>query len=100
VEGATSAEDALAHLAAHSYDVVLCDFNLPGLNGEQLFDRLRSQSHSSPPRFVFMTGDMLEPALVSSFNENGAHVLQKPFHIAALANLLTELLETQPVKSA
>jgi PAS domain S-box-containing protein len=100
VEGATSAEDALAHLAAHSYDVVLCDFNLPGLNGEQLFDRLRSQSHSSPPRFVFMTGDMLEPALVSSFNEKGAHVLQKPFHIAALANLLTELLETQPVKSA
>jgi PAS domain S-box-containing protein len=99
VEGASSAEDALAHLAAHSYDVVLCDFNLPGLNGEQLFDRLRSQSHSSPPRFVFMTGDMLEPALVSSFNERGAHVLQKPFHIAALANLLTELLETQPVKS-
>ena len=31
VEGASSSEEALPHLAAHSYDFVLCDFNLPGI---------------------------------------------------------------------
>jgi len=98
VEGAASAEEALLHLAASRYDVVLCDFNLPGLNGEQLFQRLRAHSHASPPRFVFMTGDMLDPALMASFAEKGAHVLQKPFHLAALANLLSELLQPQPVR--
>jgi PAS domain S-box-containing protein len=98
VEGASSAEEALAHLAKSTYDVVLCDFNLPGLNGEQLFNRLRAQANSSPPQFVFMTGDILEPDIIASFEERGAHVLQKPFHVAALATLLSELLQPQPAK--
>jgi PAS domain S-box-containing protein len=98
VEGAASAEEALAHLAKIPYDVVLCDFNLPGLNGEQLFNQLRAQANASPPRFVFMTGDMLEPDVIASFGERGAHLMQKPFHVAALATLLSELLQAQPAK--
>jgi PAS domain S-box-containing protein len=98
VESAASAEEALAHLAKNSYDVVLCDFNLPGLNGEQLFNQLRAQANNSPPRFVFMTGDMLEPDIIASFEEKGAHLMQKPFHVAALATFLSELLQPQPAK--
>jgi PAS domain S-box-containing protein len=98
VEGVASAEDALAHLASNSYDVVLCDYNLPGLNGEQLFEQLRARTNSAAPRFVFMTGDMLDPAIISSFGEKGALVMQKPFHIAALVILLTEILQRQPAK--
>jgi len=98
VECAASAEEALAHLAKNTYDVVLCDFNLPGLNGEQLFNQLRAQSNNSPPRFVFMTGDMLEPDVVAAFEEKGAHLMQKPFHVAALATFLSELLQPQPAK--
>jgi PAS domain S-box-containing protein len=98
VEGAASAEEALAHLAKNTYDVVLCDFNLPGLNGEQLFNQLRAQANSLPPQFVFMTGDMLEPDIIRSFEEKGAHLMQKPFHVAALATLLSELLQPQPAK--
>jgi DNA-binding response OmpR family regulator len=98
VEGASSAEEALGHLAKSTYDVVLCDFNLPGLNGEQLFNQLRAQANSAPPQFVFMTGDMLEPDIIASFEAQGAHVLQKPFHVAALATLLSELLQPQSAK--
>jgi CheY-like chemotaxis protein len=78
---------------------LLCDFNLPGLNGDQLFEKLRGQAGDSMPRFVFMTGDLLDPSTIASFAARGAHVLQKPFHIAALVTLLTELLQEQPVKS-
>jgi PAS domain S-box-containing protein len=104
VESAGSSEEALSHLAANSYEIILCDFNLPGLNGEQLFEQLRAHARetkpypSSAPRFVFMTGDFLDPSMIASFSERGAHVLQKPFHIAELATLLTELLQSQPVK--
>lgn len=98
VEGVASAEDALAHLATNTYDVVLCDYNLPGLNGEQLFNQLRARTNNAAPRFVFMTGDMLDPAIISSFGERGALVMQKPFHIAALVTLLTEILQPQPAK--
>jgi PAS domain S-box-containing protein len=104
VESAGSSEEALSHLVANSYEIILCDFNLPGLNGEQLFEQLRAHARetkpgpSSAPRFVFMTGDFLDPSMIASFSERGACVLQKPFHIADLAALLTELLQDQPVK--
>jgi two-component system NtrC family sensor kinase len=99
VETAGSSEEALALLAANSYDVVLCDFNLPGLNGEQLFNQLRPPAGASMPRFVFMTGDLVDPSTISSFAARGAHVLQKPFHVSALATLLTEILQEQPIKA-
>jgi two-component system cell cycle sensor histidine kinase/response regulator CckA len=99
VECAGSSEEALTLLAADTCEIVLCDFNLPGLSGEQLFDRLRTQSCGSTPRFVFMTGDLLDPSTTASFAERGAHVLQKPFHISALATLLSEILQEQPAKA-
>src|ERR1700752_1276052 len=58
VECAASSEEALTLLAGDTYDMVLCDFNLPGLSGEQLFEQLRAQASGSLPRFVFMTGDL------------------------------------------
>lgn len=97
VEGAASSEEALTHLLANDYEFVLCDFNLPGLNGEQLFERVRSHAHGATPRFVFMTGALLDPSQVEQFHKKGASVLQKPFHVAALAILLTQLLQGQPV---
>jgi PAS domain S-box-containing protein len=99
VETAASSEEALAFLAANSYDIVLCDFNLPGLNGEQLYNQLRPPAGASMPRFVFMTGDLVDPSTIASFAAKGAHVLQKPFHVSALATLLTELLQEQQIKA-
>jgi CheY-like chemotaxis protein/anti-sigma regulatory factor (Ser/Thr protein kinase) len=95
VEGASSSEEALPHLAAHAYDFVLCDFNLPGMNGEEFFKRIQPQPGTSAPKFVFMSGALLDSATLAHFTEKGASVLQKPFHIAALATLLTELLQPQ-----
>ena len=93
VEGAASSEEALVHLTTHQYEFVLCDFNLPGLNGEQLFDRVRSHAQGAGPRFVFMTGALFDPAQIAKFEKRGASVVQKPFHVAALATLLTQLLQ-------
>jgi PAS domain S-box-containing protein len=96
VEGAASSEEALSHLTTHQYEFVLCDFNLPGLNGEQLFDRIRSHAQGAAPRFVFMTGALFDPAQIAQFEKRGASVVQKPFHVAALATLLTQLLQGPP----
>jgi PAS domain S-box-containing protein len=98
VEGAASSEEALPHLATHPYDFVLCDFNLPGLNGEQFFKEMRAKSGAAAPKFVFMTGALLDPGTLAHFREQGASVMQKPFHIAALATLLAKLLESKPAQ--
>jgi PAS domain S-box-containing protein len=93
VDCAANSEEALLLLPAHPYEFVLCDFNLPGLHGQQLFERMRSTMSDSSPRFVFMTGDLVEPATVAAIREQGAQILQKPFHVSALAALLVELLQ-------
>jgi len=98
VEAFASSEAALAHLAASACDIVICDFNLPGMNGGQLFERLRIELSDRMPRFVFMTGDLFDPAVAERYRQAGAAILQKPFHVAALADLLAEVLKSQPAQ--
>jgi PAS domain S-box-containing protein len=99
VETVSSCEEALAILAMRQFDVILCDYNLPGMNGEELFQRL-SAVGSSPARFVFMTGDMLDASAIDGYRALGARAIQKPFQLSGLASVLTEVLESQPVKIA
>lgn len=96
VQAAESSEAALDYLAKNTCEIVLCDFNLPGMSGERLFDELRTRLGSSVPRFVFMTGELVSSEVVERYRGKGARVLQKPFQISGLATLLTELLQPQP----
>ncbi|HKV04533.1 MAG TPA: PAS domain S-box protein [Candidatus Acidoferrales bacterium] len=95
VQSAESSEDALAYLAKSPCEIVLCDFNLPGMNGDKLFAEVRSRLEGSSVRFVFMTGDLVDANTAARYHEKGARILQKPFPISALADLLTELLRTK-----
>jgi PAS domain S-box-containing protein len=91
VEAFGSSEAALTYLATNPCDIVVCDFNLPGINGEQLFERLQSQQCDRMPRFVFMTGDLFDPVVAERHRRAGAAILQKPFQVAALADLLADV---------
>jgi PAS domain S-box-containing protein len=99
VECVPSSEDALARLSVRSYDAVLCDFNLPGLSGEQLFDQLRARSDRAVPRFLFMTGDLIDASDLKAFERKGARIVQKPFQISQLAAILAEFFESVTTKA-
>jgi len=99
VHAIDSSEAALAYLETSAREIILCDFNLPGMSGEEFFEQLRARGGKSTPRFVFMTGELVDPALVDRYREKGARVLQKPFQIPALLALLAEILEPQPMRA-
>jgi PAS domain S-box-containing protein len=99
VHSVGSSEEAISHLTANDCDAVVCDFNLPGLNGEGLLEKLRAERGDTAPRFVFMTGEMFNPATFARYRDMGVRVLQKPFHVSALATLLAEILEPQPSRT-
>jgi len=96
VEAVESSEAALSYLASNDCEIIVCDFNLPGMSGDQFSKQVRRRHRGSPPRFVFMTGELLEPEAFDRFRAEGARLLQKPFHVSALAELLAELLQPQP----
>jgi len=94
VHAVGSCEAAMLYLESNSCDIVICDFNLPGMSGDKFFERLTTDRRTAQlPRFVFMTGDLVESDLSDKLRQKGACLLQKPFHIGALATLLTNLLQ-------
>jgi PAS domain S-box-containing protein len=95
VDGAESAEKGWSLLTRNTYDIILCDFNLPLQSGEQFLEQVRKERGASAPRFVFITGEFVDAARIAEFSEKGAAILQKPFRVPDLAKLLTGLLQAE-----
>jgi PAS domain S-box-containing protein len=94
VHAVESCEQAMLYLEANRCDVVICDFNLPGMSGDKFFERLTTDRRTAKlPGFVFMTGDLVESVFSDRLRQQGAQLLQKPFHIGALATLLDGMLQ-------
>jgi PAS domain S-box-containing protein len=93
VKGFSRGDDALAHIQNNPCEVVLCDFNMPGMKGSQLCERVQTILGDRSPRFVFMTGELVESSSMAALREKGALTLQKPFHIPALSDLLLTIFQ-------
>jgi PAS domain S-box-containing protein len=99
VDSVAGPEEALARLASRSYDAILCDYNLPGMTGQQFFEKIQTQLGGAAPRFIFMTGELLESPLLESFKQRGARMLMKPFHMSDLMTILLDVLQPVSAKS-
>jgi len=83
-----SAEDALQRLQTANVDVVILDWDLPGINGLQLLMALRANP-SSKALPVIMVSGRTSPDYAALALRHGANVyLGKPFEIAVLLNHL------------
>jgi len=100
VDAASTAEEALTLLASRTFDVVLCDFNLPKLSGEQFFNQLSKGQDRALPRFVFITGELVDSERIAKVGAQGASILQKPFRVPTVAKLLANLLEPQSSRTS
>ncbi|MGC1106916.1 MAG: PAS domain S-box protein [Candidatus Acidiferrales bacterium] len=92
VDTVETGNEAWDRLMSRPYDLVLCDCNLGGESGSGLLQRITSSKGSQPPRFVLMTGELLDANQISSWEKKGARVLQKPFQISELVAVLGGLL--------
>src|SRR5271169_7116163 len=54
VESSTDGADALLKVVDAPPDVILCDYKMPGLNGRQLFEKLRARESTRHIPFLFM----------------------------------------------
>jgi two-component system NtrC family sensor kinase len=83
---------ALARLEAHAYDLILCDVRMPDLDGPSLYQLLKRQQPHLCQRFIFLTGDTLEPATQAFLEASGAPCLTKPFSIADARRVIQRVL--------
>ncbi len=92
VDVAFDGEEALTKVAAHDYDVVICDLKMPRLQGDALYLKARELRPSLGDRFIFITGYATDPVIRHFLIEQEVKFLVKPFPIGGLINCVRELL--------
>ena len=82
-------QSAIAAAGEDAPDLALIDFAMPGMNGAQLAEALRSRHPDLPIAFVtgYAESDQIETAVGAD-----VPVLRKPFGVEALSALVAELL--------
>jgi signal transduction histidine kinase/CheY-like chemotaxis protein len=82
---------ALQALQAGDHDVVISDLRMPGLSGEDFFDRVRREFPAMAGRIVFTSGDMQREETQRFLTESGCPSLQKPYELGELVEVLRTL---------
>ena len=97
VETASDGEAAWDALEAQDFDVLLCDINMPRLDGIGLLRRLREKSQN-PPEVIMLTGQATVESAIEAMKLGAYDYLTKPYRISELAVLVTQAAEKQQLK--
>ena len=97
VETASDGEEAWERLEEQDFDVLLCDINMPRLDGISLLRRLREKSQN-PPEVIMLTGQATVETAIEAMKLGAYDYLTKPYRITELAVLVTQAAEKQKLK--
>jgi CheY-like chemotaxis protein len=91
-EDGSAALDILLHSETDHYDVVMCDLRMPHLSGVELYRQLLVSRPDLVRRLLFSTGDVVSSEAADFLAESGRPVIEKPFELSHLEQLLNEIL--------
>jgi signal transduction histidine kinase/ActR/RegA family two-component response regulator len=94
VDIARDGETGLQRLRQTQYDLTLCDWKMPGLNGQQVYERLRATNPALSDRMVFITGDVITHTTQQFLNDRQKVCLAKPFSLADFRAAITKALSS------
>jgi PAS domain S-box-containing protein len=87
------AKEALALMQREEFDLVISDFRMPGLNGEQLFEQTLQRDPDLARRMVFMTGDIIGEDARRFFSTHDVACLTKPCALPTIEQFINSRLE-------
>ena len=88
VDLAVDGQMAAQLLEQSHYDLVMCDVKMPNGGGLALYDSIGQRHRDVLDRFVFISGDILNPQLHFLSDSSQVPLLSKPFDAAKLDNVL------------
>jgi|GEM_PF-1007069 len=93
VDIASNGLDGLAYLSRASYDVILCDIRMPGINGVDFYRQVQAKDNSIAKKIIFITGDVANKMTRDFIEENHVTCLRKPFELADLLQVVQLAVE-------
>jgi len=86
-----TAEEALMELGHHSFDIILADYKLPGIDGLEFFRRI---NESSPNTIKILITAYGNTEILSEVKMMGIHdFIAKPFSTITIEKSLSNLIE-------
>ncbi len=92
VDVARDGEAALSRLGQTTYDLALCDWKMPGLNGQQIYERVRASNPALSERMIFITGDVINDKTEKFLRESRRVCLSKPFSLVEFRAAVSKAL--------
>jgi signal transduction histidine kinase len=89
VDVTLSPHEALKLASSGGYDVILCDFKMPAMNGLDFYRELMQVRPELSAAFVLMTGSHDNAEVGALVRARQMRVLYKPFSVAALEHCLS-----------
>jgi DNA-binding response OmpR family regulator len=76
--------EALERAARESYDLVICDMKMPGVDGQHLYKSLASSGNPLRKKFLFVTGDVAAAQTHEFLERHHLPHVAKPFRVEEL----------------
>jgi signal transduction histidine kinase len=93
VDMAPDGETALQLIKQNNYDVTLCDWKMPGLNGQQVYEQMQTINPNLCKRTIFVTGDVINERMREFLEMEKRPCLSKPFVIGELRAAIRTVLK-------
>lgn len=88
----TSARDAITRLNNETFDAIVSDFKMPGMDGEAFYRELQKIRPDLAKRTGFVTGDSMGKAVNRFLQDSRRPFIEKPISKDELAALLQQLV--------
>ena len=95
VETVSDGKSALDRVARDRYELLVCDWKMPGISGPQLYEQLSALSPEAASRLIFMTGDVVSDTFQTFLKKHAKNCLSKPFSVSEFRHTISHFLGAQ-----
>jgi len=99
VKTAESGELGLKAVQEEVPDLILLDFVMPGINGDEVCKKLKMDERTKKVPVVFLTGSVKPSSVISSFDSGAEYYLSKPIGAQELLKQVDMILSEKGAES-
>ncbi len=88
----TNGEDAQAKLRGLKFDLIICDWHMPGLSGLQLLENMKTSTDMQNGPLLMVTGETEKQKIVEAIKMGVAGYIVKPLSPKSISSKVAEIL--------
>jgi len=88
---AASGETGLQMFRERSFDVILCDLNMPGMSGLDVLDKVREKNKVVP--FAVLSAHGTVPQAMAAVGKGADHFILKPIEVSQIEVTIEQMIE-------